>query len=92
MRSIIGGIFKVIAVIVYVGFGLWGLIITLAIVNQAAGFWGVVIGFFIFPVTLAAAPWYALVAWGTWFPLVVVYGGGISATILFVLASVISGD
>lgn len=92
VRSIIGGIFKIIGGIAYVGFGIWGLIIVLSIINQAAGFWGVVIGFFIFPVTLVAAPWYALVAWGTWFPLIVVYGGGIGASIFYGLGSVISGD
>jgi len=92
VRSIIGKIFKIIGGIGYGVFGIWGLIIILSIINQIAGFWGVVIGFFIFPVTLVAAPWYALVAFGTWFPLFVVYGGGIGASIFFGLGSVISGD
>ena len=61
MRWSIGGIFKIIAMIGYFIFGIWGLIISVAIVNYAAGFWGVVIGVFIFPVTLVAAPWYAMV-------------------------------
>ena len=72
--------------------GLWGLIIELSIVNQAAGFWGVVIGFFILPITFVAAPWYALVAWGNWFPLLIVYGGGIAAAVLFGIGSLIAGD
>ena len=82
----------IIGVIGYVVFGIWGLIIILSIINHAAGFWGVVIGFFILPVTFVAAPWYALVAFGTWFPLLVVYGGGIGASIFFGLGSAIAGD
>lgn len=92
MRNTLGSIFKVLAGIVFAIFGLWGLIIELAIVNQAAGFWGVVIGFLVLPITFAVAPWYALVAWGNWFPLVIVYGGGIAAAALFFIGSAIAGD
>lgn len=92
MRWSIGGIFKIIAMIGYFIFGIWGLIISVAIVNYAAGFWGVVIGFFIFPVTLVAAPWYALVEFGTWYPLVVIYGGGIFSSLLFGIGTLIAGD
>ena len=92
MRAIIAGILKVIGGILYFGFGIWGLIIVLSIINHAAGFWGVVVGFFIFPVTLVAAPWYALVACGSWFPLLVVYGGGIIASVLYGFGSLIARD
>ncbi len=54
---------------------LWAVIICLAIVNQAAGFWGVVIGFVLLPVVFVSAPWYALVAHHTWDPLIIAYGG-----------------
>jgi hypothetical protein len=73
-------------------FGLWGLILSVAIVNYAAGFGGVVIGFFLFPVTLFSAPWYALVQWGSWYPLAVIYGGGIFSSILFGLGKLLSGN
>jgi hypothetical protein len=92
MRKIFGGIFRVLGGIALLIFGLWGLIIELAIVNQAAGFWGVVIGIVILPVTFVAAPWYALVAWGNWFPLEIVYGGGILTAVLLGLGSVVAGD
>jgi hypothetical protein len=52
----------------YFIFGMHGLIISVALVNYAAGFWGVVIGFYLFPVTLVAASWYALLEFGTWYP------------------------
>jgi len=92
MRSGLGGLVKVAGYIAWVVFGIWGFLLDLAIVNQAAGFWGVVVGFFLFPVTFVAAPWYAGVAWGNWFPLLICYGGGIAATILVAVGSAIAGD
>lgn len=92
MRGSVGGILKILAVIAYFIFGIWGFIISIAIVNYAAGFWGVVIGFFIFPVTLCAAPWYALVEWGTWYPLIIIYGGGLFSSALWGLGYLIAGD
>jgi len=92
MRHIVGGFFKLLGVIAFVIFGLWGFIIELAIVSYVAGFWGVVFGFIILPITFTITPWYALVAWGNWFPLLIVYGGWISATILYGTGSIISGD
>ena len=90
MRNTFGGIFKVLGGIVFAIFGLWGLIIELTIVNQVAGVGGFVIGFMLLPVTFIAAHWYALVAWGNWFPLLITYGGGILAAILFGIGSAIS--
>jgi len=78
--------------VAWVIFGIWGFLLDLAIVNQAAGFWGVVAGIFLLPVTFVAAPLYAGVAWGNWFPLFVGYGGGIAATILVGVGSAIAGD
>ncbi|MFH1597021.1 MAG: hypothetical protein ABIG94_11765 [Pseudomonadota bacterium] len=85
--KIIGNVFMVLGGIIWAISGLWGLIISLKIVNYAAGFWGVIIGFFIFPVTFTAAPWYALVQWGTWFPLILNYGGLITGGLLFGLGT-----
>ena len=92
MRSGLGGLVKVAGYIAWATFGIWGFLLCLAIVNQAAGFWGVVVAFFVLPVTFVAAPWYAGVAWGNWFPLLVCYGGGIAATILVGIGSAIAGD
>ena len=92
MRNILGRIFKVLGGIMFFIFGLSGFIVELVIVNHVAGFWGVVIGFVILPVTLVAAPWYALVAWGNWVPLAIVYGGGIVAAVFFGIGSLIVGD
>jgi len=68
-------------------FALWGFVISLGIVNKVAGFWGVVVGLTVAPVTLAAAPWYALVAWGSWYPLLICYGGTVLSGLMLWVAS-----
>lgn len=60
--------------------------------NRAAGFWGVVVGFVLLPVTFAAAPWYAVVASGDRFPVLLCYGGGIASAVFFGVGRGISGD
>ncbi len=79
---VIGSIFSGLGGICYIVFGIWGLFISLAIVHESTGFFGFVVAFALFPITFAAAPWYALFHWGTWFPLAVNYGGVIGSGIL----------
>lgn len=38
-----------IGFLAWLAFGLWGFVIALVIVNENAGFWGVVLGFFVAP-------------------------------------------
>ncbi len=92
MRKLVGGGLTVASVVAGIGFGVWALLLNVAIVNEAAGFWGVVVGFVLLPVTFLAAPWYAGVATGNWVPLMVCYGGGIAAWGLFVAGSAIASD
>lgn len=68
---------------IWVIVGLWGFWIELGIVNEIAGFWGIVIAFTILPATLFATPFYALIANGNWFPLALIYGGGLVGAILY---------
>ena len=88
----LGNLIKAAGWIVLVVTGLWGFFLCLAIISQAAGFWGIVAALFIGPVTFVAAPLYAGFAWGNWFPLVLNYGGGIAGAILIGLGSAMSGD
>lgn len=87
-----GAIFNVPAMILYFAGGLWGLIICLGIVASKVGTFGAVIAFFLLPFTLYLAPFYAGFAMDNWFPLMVVYGSGISAMILFGIGSAIDGE
>jgi hypothetical protein len=76
VRDAIGNIFKILGGIAFAIFG----------------FWGFVIGLFVAPITFIAAPWYAGLVLGNWFPLLIGYGGGIVALILFGIGSAISRD
>ncbi len=88
----LGIIFKGLGIVLWVIFGLISFIISLMIVNEVAGFLGVVIAFVFTPVMLAVVPWYALIAWGNFLPLLIIYGGGIFAGIVFYIGTVLSGD
>ncbi len=59
--------------------GIWSFILELQIIYVAGGFGGFVLAFLLGPITFALAPFYAGVAWGNWFPLILGYGGGIVA-------------
>lgn len=82
-----GAIFKVPAMIIYTLGGLWGFFICLGIVDDALGLIGTVIAFFLFPVTIYLAPWYAGFFKGNWFPILVVYGSSILAFALYFIGS-----
>ncbi len=85
-------IFATLGYILYFIFGIWSFLVNLSIANEILGFWGVLLGFTLFPVLLVVMPWYALVAWGNWFPLAVTYGGLILAFALNFIASLFSED
>jgi hypothetical protein len=89
-----GLIFKVPAYIIYMVAGLWGLFVCLGIVidGLGLGFIGGAIAFLFFPITLVFAPWYAAIAQDNWFPMILVYGGGISAAFLYVIGALIDKD
>lgn len=92
MRKRLGNALRVAGVLAWIGFGLWGLLLNIAVVSHVAGFWGVVVGFLVLPVTFFATPWYAGVALGDWLPLIVNYGGGIVGTTLIAVGSAMVGD
>lgn len=91
-RKVGGWPLKAAGVVAWIGFGLWAFAMELAIVNKVAGFIGVVVAFVLAPVTFAAAPWYAGVAWGNWFPLIIGYGGAAAGYFLYWLGSTVAGD
>jgi len=50
------------------------------------GFWGVVIGILILPITVVFSPWVTLIDESDWLPLLVIWGGGISAYFIISLS------
>jgi hypothetical protein len=87
-----GYIFKIPAFIIYAIAGIWGFFICFGIVVDHTGFIGGVIAFGLAPVALAFAPWYEAIANGNWFPLILIYGGGIGASVLYWIGALIDGD
>ena len=87
-----GIIFKAPAYLIWCVAGLWGFFICFGIVQNTLGTVVAVISIFLAPFLLTLAPWYAGFALGEWFPLMLVYGGGIGATILFAIGAAIDGD
>lgn len=87
-----GSVFKIPALIVYVVGGLWGLIVCLGIVSSKAGTLAAIIAFFVLPITLYIAPWYVGFVESNWFPVLLVYGSGIAAAILYGIGALIDGD
>jgi len=87
-----GLIFKIPAFIIYFVAGLWGFFICLGIVIDHLGFIGGAIAFLLAPFTLVFAPSYEALANSNWFPFILVYGGGIGASILYGIGSFIDKD
>ncbi len=73
----IGKVFVGAGILVWLVTGIWGYVLCLSIVAKAAGFWGFMAAFIFFPFTIAAAPLYSGIALGDWFPLALIYGGGV---------------
>jgi len=93
-RRASGGALYGVFGILYCLLGVISLIVNLVIVNEALGwgFFGIVLALVVFPVTLLAAPWYALIAWGNPFPLILTYGGFVMLLVFGWLASTIRGE
>jgi hypothetical protein len=66
-----------LAAVVFTGFELG-----IRMAADAAGVWGIVAASVLFPVTITAAPLFAL-AVGHWIPALVVYGGAFAAGALY---------
>lgn len=74
--------------------GLAAIVVNLIVIFEATGwgFWAVVLGLFLFPLLIVAAPWYALIAWGNPIPLAITYGGFGVLLITSLVAGLIAGE
>jgi putative effector of murein hydrolase LrgA (UPF0299 family) len=87
-----GIIFKAPGFLLFFVAGLWGLMISLQIVYELGGFVLAGIAFLLLPALLSLAPWYAGLVQGDWFPVALVYGGGIAAYGLIALGALFDDD
>ena len=92
MKSLLSTIIMILLYLTYLLTGISALFINLGIVNEVAGFWGLVIGLFIFPIVLVVAPFYAFFEFNDLFPLIITYGGTIIAIILNIIHRVVVGE
>ena len=94
IRNIFGGTIAGFGCLVWGIWGIVGLLVNLGVVHDAIGwgFFGIILAFIFFPFTITVAPFYALVAWGDWLPLIVTYGGGLMGIIIMVIGGIIRSD
>jgi hypothetical protein len=92
MRKNLGGIFKALGWIAWSGIVTLSFVIDLIIIGGEWGLTGVEVAFFIWPVTLIAAPFWALIAYGTWVPLIIAVAGGIVGSLFLVVGHALTGD
>lgn len=87
-----GIIFKAPGFLIWLIAGLWGLSISLNIVYDLGGYILAGISLLLAPALLGLAPWYSGLLLGDWFPLLLIYGGGIAGMGLIALGSALDGD
>jgi putative effector of murein hydrolase LrgA (UPF0299 family) len=83
--SMLGGVVGLIG-------GIWGLIVCLGIISSKAGTLAAIFAFFVLPVTLSIAPWYVAIVENNWFPVLLIYGSGIGAALLYQFGALIDGE
>lgn len=80
----IGAVLIFAGAIIFSSFVIAGLYLDMAVVEGLAGFWWSVVAFALFPLTLIVVPWFALLAHGSWAPMVVCYGGMMGGALVLV--------
>jgi len=75
-----------LAMIIYFAAGIISFFWSMSIIFQNLGFIVGAIAFFLFPATIAFAPFYVGFSTGDWTLLAITYGGGILASIIMAMA------
>jgi hypothetical protein len=78
--------------VLFVVTGIWGLVLSLDIITDVIGFWGMLVAIILAPITFFAVPLYAGIALGIWFPVLLNYGGGLLAILLMAVGSRLDRD
>ena len=89
MVNLLSNIFIGLGCVVFVISSLCGSFLSLLLVSHETGFWGFIIAFMFFPVTFIAAPFYALFKYGSWFILIVGFGGWIIGALFYGVGTLI---
>ena len=78
-------ILKLIGYLIFFISSLASLVIDFQIVVHEWGFTGAVISFLIFPVALIVVPFFALIKYSVWYPVLISYGGGFISILLITI-------
>lgn len=87
-----GKVVNGVGALLFVVTGIWGLVLSLDIITDVIGFWGMVAAIILAPITFFAVPLYAGIAMGIWFPVLLNYGGCLVAILLMALGSRLDRD
>jgi hypothetical protein len=87
-----GKVVNGIGAVVFVVTGIWGLVLSLDIITDVIGFWGMIVAVILAPITFFAVPVYAGLALGIWFPAVLNYGGCLLAVLLMAVGTRLDRD
>ena len=87
-----GKVVNGVGAVVLVVTGIWGLVLSLDIITDVIGFWGMIAAIILAPITVLAVPIYAGLAMGIWFPVVLNYGGCLLAILLMAVGSRLDRD
>lgn len=68
------------------------LILDASLLNYIGGFWAVVAGFIVTPITFVVLPIYVLVQYGNWGLIIINFGGAILTYGLFFIGALIRGE
>lgn len=87
-----GMIFKAPAFLIFFVSEIWGLVVCFDLIQQSLGTAGAAVSLLLFPAVLSLTPLYSGFSLGDWFPVLVVYGGAVGASIVFAIGAVIDRD
>jgi hypothetical protein len=87
-----GAILRIFGAVVGLTGGIWGLIVCLGIISSKVDKLAAILAFIFLPATLSLAPWYVVIAENNWFPVLLVYGSGIGAALLYRVGALIDGE
>jgi hypothetical protein len=87
-----GKVVNGVGAVLFVVTGIWGLVLSLDIITDVIGFWGMIAAIILAPITFFVVPIYAGLALGIWFPVVLNYGGCLLAILLMAVGSRLDRD
>jgi len=87
-----GKVLNGVGALLFVVTGIWGLVLSLDIITDVIGFWGMIAAIILAPITFFAVPLYAGIALGIWFPVLLNYGGCLLAILMMAVGSRLDRD